>query len=85
MIIQKFSVYDQAAESFIEDFPAQTIAMAIRMFTDACQNTNNNFYKHAPDFTLFHIASWDSKTATTTNLKAPIPIATALEFAKETN
>lgn len=84
MKLEVFSVYDVKAEAFIAPFFMSTIAQAIRAFSEACSQEGHAFRKHAEDYTLFHIGSFNDGTA---EIKAivPIRVAAALEFVSPTN
>ncbi len=54
------SVYDMAAQRYIDPFPAPTIDFAIRGFKEACQTDGHNFNKFPEDYALYHIATFDA-------------------------
>lgn len=55
-----FSVYDSKVEAYIQPFFAETDAAALRMFQDAATNQEHQFCKHAGDYTLFAVGTWDT-------------------------
>jgi len=55
--------------------------MAIRIFSDCCNDVTHQFGKHPEDYTLFNIGSWtDEKSKFVTN--NPIAIGNGIEFVK---
>lgn len=59
MRVEFFSVFDMAAERYIDPFPAPTIQVAIRGFQEACQTENHQFTKFPEDYALYHVGSFD--------------------------
>lgn len=62
--MEVFSVFDTKAESYLQPFFAANRALALRSFSDAANNASSQFAKHASDFVLFRIGTWDDQTAT---------------------
>ncbi len=62
MIVQLFSVYDAAAERYIEPFPAPTLTVALRGFEEACTTKGHQFVKFPIDYSLWHIGEFDAVT-----------------------
>lgn len=85
MILNIFSVYDSAAESYLQPFFMQTKGQAIRAFTDAVNDNNNVFCKYPDDYTLFELGSYDDSKGSFVMLSAPRSIGNALEFKKVSN
>lgn len=81
MIMQYFSVRDQAIESFLPPFPAHTKGAAIRMFTDAVNNKDAQFATHKEDFSLWHVGSFDDQKGEFGVLDIPTKIMLAVEVA----
>lgn len=63
MLRKIFSVYDEKSEAFLQPFFMDTVGQAIRAITDCCSDPNHNFCRHAADFTLFELGSFDDSTA----------------------
>lgn len=59
------AVRDQKADSFGNPWYAQTVPMALRHFSDACNtpDESNQWRKHPEDFALFHLGTFDQSTA----------------------
>lgn len=54
-----FSVYDGAASAFLPPFFLPAMGQAIRAFTDAVNDPNHQFAKHATDYSLWCIGIFD--------------------------
>lgn len=58
-MINLFSIYDLAAQQYIDPFPAPTTEFAIRGFREACTNPEHQFCKFPEDYALYHIGTFD--------------------------
>lgn len=84
MIRNKFAIYDSKADCYLDDFTSPTIASALRSFTEAANTEGNQFNKHAGDFTLFHIGTFDPDLGLIVPLeKGNINLGTALSVLHE--
>lgn len=61
MRLQAFSVFDSAANLFLEPFWAPTIEVAIRGFREAVTREGHQFQKFPEDYTLFHLGEFDQE------------------------
>lgn len=57
-----YSIYDSVAQTYAQLFEAQNSAVAIRMFSDAVNDTKSQLFHHADDFSLYELASWNHDT-----------------------
>jgi len=62
MKLGAFSVYDSKAKAFIQPFYAPNAAVASRMISDAVEQRDHMFHKHAADYTLYQIGEFDETT-----------------------
>lgn len=62
MILQIFSIFDQAAQAYLPPFFLPSKGLAIRGFSDTCNDPNSNINRHPADFTLFQIGTYDDAT-----------------------
>ena len=83
MIEQIFSIYDSKAELYGPPIKAHNKGSILRSFQDVANNPEDPIGKHPEDFTLFHIAEFDSATGKYKNLPAPVSVGTAHEFIKQ--
>lgn len=84
MIKQMFTIYDSKVEAYLDPFLEQTVAAAIRSFSEAAADAGHMFHKHAADFTLFQIGSYDQTTGECTMLSAKVNLGLALEHLPPT-
>jgi len=80
MITQVFTVFDAKTAAYLFPFQEQSTGGALRSFIDAIEQPDHMFSKHAADFTLFHIGSYDNLTAKFTQFKTPEPLGVASEL-----
>lgn len=59
MIIQAWSVYDNALGAFMQPQFFQSRGQAIRAFTDAVQSEGSQFSKHSGDYHFFYLGDFD--------------------------
>ena len=57
-----YAVYDDKVEAFLQPFFLSTHGAAIRGIMECLDDPQHNFHKHAADFTLFHIGTFDEST-----------------------
>lgn len=75
-----FTVYDDKAKAYLPPFFMHRAAMAIRTFTDACNDESHQFGKNPADYTLFEIGVYDDETATIKNHNSLKNLANGLEL-----
>lgn len=54
-----YSVYDSKAKAYIPPFVLPNDEMAVRIYSDSCNDPLHAFCKFSSDFTLFRIGSFD--------------------------
>lgn len=57
-----FSVRDAAVEAYMQPFFAPTKGAAIRSLTEAVNDPKHEFFKHAADYGLYFLGSYDDAT-----------------------
>lgn len=80
MVKKVFTVFDSKAEAHLAPFYADTVGLALRMFSGAVQDQNHDFNKYAGDYTLLEIASFDDHTGKFTSHDIHKNLGTALEI-----
>ena len=81
MSIKKiFTVYDAKSEAYLPPFFVRSLGEATRSFSDACNDTKHDFFRHSSDFTLFELGSFDELTGILTPLPSPVARGNAVEF-----
>lgn len=79
MMLEIFSVFDQAAKQFLAPFTGPTVEFALRGFREACETDGHQFRKFPEDYVLHHIATFDQEDGTTTSFD-PRKIGMATSF-----
>lgn len=80
--LKVFSVYDQKVEAFMQPFFCITIAQAIRMFTDSCNEPTSMFNKHPEDYALFELGVFDDGGGQLISNATAKHLVTALEVVE---
>lgn len=57
-----FAVYDSKAAAYLQPIFVPNEAIALRIFADAVMNPEHAFHKHAEDFVIFSLGSFDDQT-----------------------
>lgn len=65
-----FSVFDSAANAYLTPFFLDTVPLALRAFTAACNDEGHQFHMHAGDYTLFEIGAWDQHSGELSTLSS---------------
>ena len=69
MIHNIYAVYDSKAETYTPPFFQHHKAMALRTFTDACNDKGHTFGMHPEDYTLYDLGTYDDAIGTITQDK----------------
>lgn len=83
MITMLFSVYDSAAERFLEPFCAPTVEFAIRSFKEAVTRDGHQFNKFPEDYTLFKVGEYDQESGSLKPVATPQSLGVAITFMAE--
>lgn len=83
MIIHAFAVHDSKAELFTKPFFEVTVGTAVRAFSDSVNSEGSDFHRHAEDFTLFHVGSFDDAMGVFVKFDAPVSLGNAVTFVLE--
>lgn len=76
------SVFDKKMECFGAVFSARNVAVALRDFSQVCQDSNSQFAKFPGDYDFYLIASFDEETGKIEQ-KVPQVVATAEQFVNK--
>lgn len=79
MIHKIYSVYDSKAQTYTPPFFQHQEAMALRTFTDCCNDPGHTFGMHPDDYTLYHLGTYNDNSGTITQDKI-ISIANGLSL-----
>jgi hypothetical protein len=75
-----FTVFDSAANAFLQPFVATTPEIAIREFRSIVNQPGHQFNKYPEDYTLFQVGSFNQETGILTPLTSPHPLGVAISF-----
>lgn len=62
MKLHVYSVFDKAVGAYLQPFYARSNGEALRSFTEACNNGDSVFSKHALDYTLVRLGEFDDNS-----------------------
>lgn len=79
-----FGVRDGAVDCFISPpLFMRSKGEAIRAFTDACQNGEHEFNKHAKDYEMFFLGEFDDRSGVfVSSAGGPVSVIRAVECVK---
>lgn len=78
MMSEVFTVFDRAVKAFLPPFFARNKGEAVRSFSDAVNSSDHQFHKHATDYSLWMIGSYDDANGHLVGVE-PERVITALE------
>lgn len=78
-----FAVYDSKVAAFMPCFFVRSKGEGIRSFSDAVNQENSNFKKHAGDFTLFELGGWEDESGKFDLFPTPMSVGLAIEFVNK--
>lgn len=78
MIIDVYSVRDNALGAFLPPFFARARGEALRSFSSAVNEEGHQFRKHASDYTLFFLGTFDDSSGLLATVE-PLRCVSALE------
>lgn len=81
MKLMIFVVHDSAAEAYLQPFFARSKGEALRSFETAVNDEGHQFAKHADDYTLFQIGTYEDSTGMI-EPSAPVSLGCAVEYRK---
>ena len=74
------SIYDTKAKAYLQPFFTQNAGTGIRAFSDACNDSNSQFFAHPEDYILFHLAYFDDASGSFESLDTPVTLGAATEY-----
>ena len=81
MKLNVYSIFDSAAQAFVQPFFMQQDGLAIRAFQDNVNSKEeNNISKHPEQFTLFKLAEFNDQNGMLTPLDTPRALAIGVEL-----
>ncbi len=80
MFFKIFCVFDSKAEAFLQPFFSVNRAVALRSFTQACQDGQSDFHRFAGDYSLFEIGDWSSEKGELVMYEAKVNLGLASQY-----
>lgn len=75
MKLEIFAIRDRQLDAFMQPWTAQTIGQATRIFADEVNKPGEQMHKHADDYDLYHLATFQQHTGEIVKLGKPQQIA----------
>lgn len=82
MKLELFSIYDTKAEAYMTPFYLANKNMAIRVFSDCCNDPNHQFGRHPEDYILFSLGEFNAQTGKHEMNRAANTVTTGLATVK---
>lgn len=79
-ILKAFSILDAKASAYGRPMFFPTDAMVVRSLADAVSDTKSDLCRHAADFSMYEVGSFDEASGQLTPLQAPKYLAKCLDF-----
>lgn len=83
MIINAYAIQDRKASVFNTPFFAVSHGVACRSFSDVANDPNTTIYRHAADFALYHIGTFDDASGRLLPAELPAHVADASSFIRD--
>lgn len=80
MILKIFTVYDSKAQCYMPPFFERASGIAIRQFEASVQAQDHQFNRHAEDYTLFEVGTYDDNTCEIEMHPHKISLGNGIEF-----
>lgn len=69
MMVRIYAVYDKKAEAYLAPFTFPHDGQALRAFSDTVNDESTQFYRHADDFDLYSLGTFDQESGEFQNEK----------------
>lgn len=83
MQLQVFSIFDEKGQIFSQPFFLQHQGIALRSFGDLVNDPQSQINKHASDYKLYKLGTYDDQTGALKSEALPIFLANASEFKQQ--
>lgn len=82
--MKAYAIYDSKAEAYLTPVFMPNDGTAIRAISDKLleNNTDNNLWRHAEDYTLFCVGEWDEEDGLITG-QNPMSVVTAIALRSQ--
>lgn len=79
MITKVFTVRDQKAAAYLLPFFQMTTGMAIRSFSDRCNDLTHGFCQHPEDYTLWQLGTFEDESGLFDLLPVPLLVRQGIQ------
>jgi len=84
MILNVYTIYDDAAKAYMQPFMFQTDGLAVRAFQDNINSDkSNNISEHPEQFTLFKVGEFDDSTGAISTYEPSVNLGNGRTFKTE--
>lgn len=80
MILNIYSIYDDAANAYMPPFFMHNHGLATRAFSDNANNKESQIGQHPEQFALFHIGTFDDENGKIESFETPKSLGRGNEF-----
>lgn len=78
-----YSIFDRTAQAYQKPFYALNDGMAVRLFSQAVNDENTEFYSRPEDYILYTIGAFDEGTGEVYAQETPVKVMYAQELKEE--
>lgn len=78
-MLKVFTVHDGAVGAYLQPFFCPSRGVAVRLFTECCNDPKHQFFKYPGDYNLFELGSFDEQSGTF-DLDTKVNLGTAVEY-----
>lgn len=78
-VLQIVAVKDNAVDAFLPIVSVPHVGSAIREFNSSCNNEQHEFFKHALDYDLYHLGTFNSATGEISGFASPIRLSRGID------
>lgn len=82
MIMQIFAVKDKQVDAFLQPFFSPTTGSALRSIMEVVNDPGHTFSKHAADYVLYVLGTFDDATGIIDPIALPEPIVNLSDLVK---
>lgn len=83
MVLKIFSIFDSKALAYLPPFFVPTAGVAVRNFEQAANEEGHAFSKHASDYGLWELGTFDDSTGVLLMHDNPISLGLAQQFVED--
>ena len=81
--MKMYSIFDRTAQAYQKPFYALNDGMAVRLFSQAVNDKQSDFFNNPEDYILYHIGAFDEGTGELYAQETPVKVMYAQELKEE--